>query len=88
MTKGRKEKILLSLDKDNSELVRFLKLETIPFELPKFVELPKGEKELSRRAKLLMLAGLEHLKEKYPKKVEEGKEVKAPEEEKKVTAFF
>lgn len=64
----RKKKIQIQLEVNESELIKFLMLTEIPFDLPAIVELPTGTKELSKRAKLLMLAGLEHLKSIYPKK--------------------
>jgi hypothetical protein len=39
----------------------------LPFELPEFFEWPEGPQSISRRGRLLMLAGLKYMQERYPK---------------------
>ncbi len=56
-------------NEEQEELIKFLKEGAGDFELPKYFPIPKGERSMSQRARLLMIAGLESLKEKYPKNV-------------------
>ena len=55
-------------NEEQDELIKFLKEGDGDFELPKYFTIPKGERSMSHRARLLMIAGLESLKEKHPKK--------------------
>ena len=52
----------------NETLLKVLKEEDFPFELPEFFQFPHGERRLTDRAEILMLAGIAHLKGQYPKK--------------------
>lgn len=54
---------------EKDDLVKFLKDGEGEFELPIYFSIPKGERAMSQRARMLMLAGLEALKDKHPKKI-------------------
>lgn len=62
-------------ENEDPELFRFLKEGEGDFEIPRYFPIPKGERSTTHRVKILMLAGLEALKEKYPKK-NKNKDVK------------
>ena len=53
---------------ENENLIKFLKDGEGEFSLPSYLPIPKGERAMSQRARILMLAGLEALKEKHPQK--------------------
>jgi hypothetical protein len=54
--------------KAHEKLVRLLlEQEDLPFQLPSFIPWPTGERRITERAIVLMLAGLEHLEKNYPK---------------------
>ncbi|MFW7379165.1 MAG: hypothetical protein ACOH5I_10190 [Oligoflexus sp.] len=42
----------------------------LPFELPEFFDWPTGPQSVSRKGRLLMLAGIKYMKERYPKAIE------------------
>lgn len=52
---------------EDPELIDFLKNGVGDFELPKFINIPKGERAMTNRARMLMIAGLESLKQQFPK---------------------
>jgi hypothetical protein len=54
---------------EHEELIKFLKEGEGDFEMPKYFAIPKGERSTSQRARILMLAGIEALREKYPKNI-------------------
>jgi hypothetical protein len=56
---------------EHEELIKFLKEGEGDFEMPKYFAIPKGERSTSQRARILMLAGIEALREKYPKNTKE-----------------
>jgi hypothetical protein len=59
--------ITISQENDNDELFNILNgTNKLPFNLPNHVVFPSGKKEFARRARMLMLAGMDFLKEKYP----------------------
>ncbi len=59
--------ITISQENDNDELFNILNgTNKLPFKLPNHVVFPSGKKEFARRARMLMLAGMDFLKEKYP----------------------
>ena len=60
--------IRLKDEEEEKELIDFLKDGEGNFELPRYFTIPKGERSISSRARLLMMAGLESLKKDYPKK--------------------
>jgi hypothetical protein len=54
-------------DEEDQELINFIKNGLGEFDLPKFVNVPKGERAMTNRARMLMIAGLESLKQQFPK---------------------
>jgi len=64
---NKKLLITISQESENDELFNILNgTSKLPFNLPNHVVFPGGKKEFARRARMLMLAGLDFLKEKYP----------------------
>jgi hypothetical protein len=64
---NKKLLITISQESENDELFNILNgTSKLPFNLPKHVVFPGGKKEFARRSRMLMLAGLDFLKEKYP----------------------
>lgn len=57
-------------DEEDQELISFIKDGVGNFDLPKFINFPKGERAMTSRARMLMIAGLEALKKEFPKKKE------------------
>ncbi|APJ05265.1 hypothetical protein [Silvanigrella aquatica] len=57
-------------DEEDTELISFIKDGVGDFDLPKFINLPRGERAMTSRARMLMIAGLEALKKEFPKKRE------------------
>lgn len=55
-------------EEEDQELIRFIKDGLGNFDLPKFINFPRGERAMTSRARMLMIAGLEALKKEYPKK--------------------
>jgi len=45
----------------------------LPFELPEFFDWPTGPQSVSRKGRLLMLAGIKYMKEHYPKTADSNK---------------
>lgn len=63
------DKLIITISKegDEDELFKILSNDgKVPFKLPSHIMFPSGKKEFARRAKMLMLAGIDFLKEKYP----------------------
>ncbi len=59
--------ITISQEGKDDELFNILNGSSkLPFKLPNHVVFPSGKKEFARRARMLMLAGMDFLKEKYP----------------------
>lgn len=59
--------ITISQENEDDELFNILNgTNKLPFKLPNHVVFPSGKKEFARRARMLMLAGMDFLKEKYP----------------------
>lgn len=59
--------ITISNNDDCDELFDILVNDgSLPFKTPAHLMFPKGKKEFARRAKMLMLAGVDFFKEKYP----------------------
>ena len=56
-------------DEEDTELISFIKDGVGDFDLPKFINLPRGERAMTSRARMLMIAGLEALKKEFPKKL-------------------
>lgn len=54
-------------EEEDQEVINFLKNGVGDFELPKFINIPKGERAMTNRARMLMIAGLESLKQQFPK---------------------
>jgi hypothetical protein len=64
-------------DEEDKELINFIKDGQGDFDLPKFINLPRGERGMTSRARMLMIAGLESLKKDFPKKKESSNEINA-----------
>lgn len=57
-------------DEEEQELINFIKHGEGDFDLPKFINLPRGDRAMTSRARMLMIAGIEALKKEFPKKRE------------------
>jgi hypothetical protein len=63
----------LADDEGDLEIVKLIEGASDPgFELPAILKWPKGERRNGERALLLLRAGLEHLRERYPLKRRQG----------------
>jgi hypothetical protein len=84
--------ITISRDDEQDELFNILLYEgKLPFKLPSHIMFPSGKKEFARRSKMLMLAGIDFLREKYPQdtgKSDEKTMGKKHENDKKELANF
>lgn len=68
------ETLIVRIAKEQSrpadqELIQVLTeedMDQLPFELPEFFEWPSGPQSVSRKGRLLMLAGIKYMKERYP----------------------
>ncbi len=66
----------LAEDDGDLEIVKLIEGASDPgFELPAILKWPKGERRNGERALLLLRAGLEHLRERYPPKQRQGAQV-------------
>lgn len=87
--------ITISKESENDELFDILmNAEKAPFQLPRHIMFPSGKKDFARRARMLMLAGIDFLKEKYPEEVKietsenSSKSTKTRDSEKETYANF
>lgn len=63
----------LAEDEGDLEIVKLIEGSSDPgFELPAILKWPRGERRNSERALLLLRAGLEHLRERYPPNRRQG----------------
>jgi hypothetical protein len=58
-----------SQDREVLEVLKQDRPENLPFDLPEFFEWPEGPQSISRRGRLLMLAGIKYMKQHYSKKL-------------------
>jgi|GEM_PF-4155606 len=72
-------------DESDLEIVRLIEGAADPgFELPAILKWPKGERRNGERTLLLLRAGLEHLRERYPPKRRLGAQVNVTPESGKI----